>query len=281
MVPQSAIEVATGDEVRRCHPLGSSHAWTLHRGELGDGRAFFAKVAIGTTHALDSEAAGLRWLAEAPGGAAVPEVLGSSSGVLVLDWVDEQRPDAAAAEELGRRLAATHRAGAEAFGAPWPGRLATLDLDNTSGDHWPEWYARRRLLPYLRDARDQGHLDSADSALLEGVIGRLDELAGPAEPPARIHGDLWSGNVLWSAAGAVMIDPAAHGGHREGDLAMLRLFGAPHLERVTAAYNEEHPLAPGWQGRVALHQLHPLLAHVCLFGAAYRAQLLQAARSLR
>ena len=110
---------------------------------------------------------------------------------------------------------------------------------------------------------------------------RIDELAGPQEPPARIHGDLWSGNVLWGSDGtAWLIDPAAHGGHRETDLAMLALFGAPHLQRLLDAYAEAAPLADGWRERVPLHQLHPLLVHAVLFGGGYGARAAQAARSL-
>ncbi|WP_084723456.1 fructosamine kinase family protein [Streptomonospora alba] len=279
--PAKAVSAAVSSEVRSCTPLGSSHAWTLYRGELADGRRFFAKVAEGHAEALDSEAAGLRWLAEVPGGADVPEVLAAADGgVLVMEQVHERGATAAAADDLGRRLATTHRAGAEAFGASWPGWLATLPLDNTPGRAWPEWYARRRLLPYLRDAHDRGFLDSGDVAQLERVLARVDDLAGPDEPPARIHGDLWDGNVLWGRDGAVLIDPAAHGGHRETDLAMLELFGAPHLERILAAYHEAFPLADGRRDRVPLHQLHPLLAHVCLFGRSYRTPLLDAARRL-
>ncbi|MGK8486610.1 fructosamine kinase family protein [Nocardia asiatica] len=103
------------------------------------------------------------------------------------------------------------------------------------------------------------------------------DLAGPAEPPARVHGDLWSGNILWTRERAMLVDPAAHAGHRETDLAMLALFGAPHLDRIRAAYHETSPLADGWRDRTPLHQLHPLLVHVVLFGAGYRAQTLAAA----
>jgi fructosamine-3-kinase len=85
--------------------------------------------------------------------------------------------------------------------------------------------------------------------------------------------------VLWSAGRGWLIDPAAHGGHRETDLAMLALFGAPYLERIVAAYDEASPLAEGWQSRVSLHQLHPLLVHVCLFGAGYAGSLRDAARA--
>ncbi|WP_159058348.1 fructosamine kinase family protein, partial [Streptomyces europaeiscabiei] len=112
------------------------------------------------------------------------------------------------------------------------------------------------------------------------VCARLPDLAGPAEPPARLHGDLWNGNVLWGADGhARLIDPAAHGGHRETDLAMLALFGCPHLGHILDGYQRAAPLADGWQDRVGLHQLFPLLVHAVLFGRGYADQALQAARA--
>jgi fructosamine-3-kinase len=86
--------------------------------------------------------------------------------------------------------------------------------------------------------------------------------------------------VLWSGGRGWLIDPAAHGGHRETDLAMLALFGAPYLARIIACYEEVRPLAAGWRERVPLHQLHPLLVHVCLFGGSYRAAALDASRAV-
>jgi fructosamine-3-kinase len=104
-------------------------------------------------------------------------------------------------------------------------------------------------------------------------------IGGPEEPPSRVHGDLWNGNVLWSEDGAVLIDPAAHGGHRESDLAMLALFGLPFLEPLLAAYHEVHPLAAGWRERVGLHQLYPLLVHAVLFGRGYAQRALTIAET--
>jgi fructosamine-3-kinase len=135
------------------------------------------------------------------------------------------------------------------------------------------------VLPFLRRAADAGTLTRADVALVESVADRIGDLAGPAEPPSRVHGDCWWGNVLWSGGRGWLIDPAAYGGHREGDLAMLALFSPPHLDRILAAYAEAAPLADGWRSRVPLHQLHPLLVHACLFGATYAAPLRAAARA--
>jgi fructosamine-3-kinase len=247
----------------------------------------FAKAAADSLGGIfEAEARGLRWLADA-NAVAVPQVLGWDSATLVVAWLPEAAPDQFAAEQFGRDLALLHAAGAERFGSPWIGFIASLPLGDRTGDGgaggvsgaWSDWYASKRLLPYLRLAADTGVLTAADTRLVETVIGRLGELAGPAEPPSRIHGDCWSGNVLWSGGRAWLIDPAAQGGHRETDLAMLALFGAPYLDLTVASYQEVAPLADGWQARVPLHQLHPLLVHVCLFGAAYRSSVLDAARA--
>ncbi|HEV3293726.1 MAG TPA: fructosamine kinase family protein, partial [Streptosporangiaceae bacterium] len=128
-------------------------------------------------------------------------------------------------------------------------------------------------------AVDAGALPPGDGRLGEAVADRIGSLAGPAEPPSRIHGDCWAGNVLWSGGRGWLIDPAAHGGHRETDLAMLDLFGAPSLDRIIAGYQDTAPLAEGWRSRMPLHQLHPLLVHACLFGAAYRDGVCSAARA--
>jgi len=259
--------------------LGAAHEWSLHKVTLADGRTVFVKRARGRLDGLfTAEANGLRWLAEG-GDAPVPEVLAADDAMLVLPWIETAAPTPDKAERFGRELAALHH-GADAYGAPWPGYIAELPLDNAGGASWPEWYAARRVLPYLRIAVDRGALSARDAAVVERAVQRIPDAAGPAEPPARIHGDLWSGNVLWGEDRAWLIDPAAHGGHRETDLAMLALFGAPGLDRILAAYDEVTPLADGWRERVPLHQLHPLLVHAALYGAGYRDQVLSAARSL-
>jgi len=226
-----------------------------------------------------AEAAGLRWLAEAAGGPPVPKVLGQDDEVLVLPWVAAGAQRGEAVEQLGRRLAALHAAGAPAFGAARPGWIGAAPLDNRPGDRWPEFYAERRVGPYVRILRDRGELTPGQVDVFTRLASRLEGVAGPAEPPARLHGDLWSGNVLWAADGqAWLVDPAAHGGHRETDLAMLDLFGLPQLPRLLAAYEEVALLTAGWRDRRALHQLHPLLVHAVLFpGGSYLSTALAAA----
>jgi fructosamine-3-kinase len=259
-------------------------AWLV---ELDDGTRAFVKTRAGARPGeYATEAAGLRWLGEVEGGPAVPDVLAvhDAPPFLALAWIDEGRLDAAGEEELGRGLAHVHAAGAPAFGAPPPGapdaglRLGTLELPAATGTDWPAFYGEHRLAPLLRIADDRGALPPGGAAAIEAVIARLPELAGPPEPPARLHGDLWSGNVLAGRDGRPrLIDPAAYGGHREIDLAMLRLFGAPS-PRTLAAYAEVRPLAEGHEQRVPLWQLLPLLVHAILFGGCYGASAVRAAQ---
>jgi len=289
----------TGLAVREARAVGSQQGYQHLMITLAGGQRAFAKVAEAQdaapaemAAAFAAEASSLRWLAEAEA-VPVPEVLAVTGAALVISMIPPGHATPSAAFRFGAELARLHAAGAADFGAPWRGFIGSLPLDNTplppgspggaaldgAAPGWPQWYARRRLLPYLRMAVDSGALRPQDGRLVEAVVDRIDSLAGPAEPPSRIHGDCWAGNVLWSGDRGWLIDPAAHGGHRETDLAMLALFGAPDLDRILVGYNDTAPLAAGWRSRIPLHQLHPLLVHACLFGASYREGVCSAARS--
>lgn len=268
-------------------PVAGGDIATATKLRLSNGRSAFMKT---LTHAppgfFEAEAAGLTWLGEA-GGVAVPEVLAVRPDCLILSWVEPGKMTTEAASEFGRALARTHAAGAPSYGLERDGFIGRLPLPNRAAPTWAEFYATRRLLPYLKLARDRGGITAEDAGSVEAVVRRIVDLAGPEEPVARLHGDLWSGNVLWGLDARVwLVDPAAHGGHRETDLAMLALFGCPHLPRVLEAYQEAAPLAEGWEDRVALHQLFPLLVHACLFGtggpagSGYGSRAGEAARSL-
>ncbi|MFI6858035.1 fructosamine kinase family protein [Streptomyces sp. NPDC050416] len=277
--PAAVVARLTGRAVTGERPLSGALAEVT----LDDGRVVIAKRAD-DPGAARAEAAGLRWLAGA-GTVRIPAVHGHDGNWLVVDRVRQGRPSREAAVRFGRDLAALHAAGAPAFGAPPPhgpadAYIGLAPMRNEPGADWPGWYAEHRVLPYLRRAVDQGTVRPGEATDVERLCQRLPELAGPAEPPARLHGDLWNGNVLWAADGNVsLIDPAAHGGHRETDLAMLRLFGCPHLDQVLDGYQQEAPLAEGWADRVRVHQLFPLLVHAVLFGRSYAEQALAAARS--
>jgi fructosamine-3-kinase len=256
-------------------PIGGGSLNAAYRATLADGTHAFVKTSPDAAPgAYAAEAAGLRWLGEAEGGLPVPRVLAVSEERLVLEWIDDDRRDPAA---LGRGLAHTHAAGAARFGElPGGGErytLGPLTLPNAEADDWPTFYAQSRLLPLAELAARSGALDAAGVRAVEAVAANIINLAGPAEPPARLHGDLWSGNVH----GTHLIDPAAYGGHREVDLAMLSLFGSPPREFYDN-YDAVHPRAQGHQERVELYQLLPLLVHAVLFGGGYGAAAKRAAR---
>ena len=276
-------EALLGSAVIATAPVAGGDIATATKLRLSDGTTALMK-----THPhppagfFAAEVRGLRWLARA-GGVAVPEVLGADDECVILRWVEQGKPGAEAASSFGAALARTHAAGAPGYGAVddegdhTDGYIGRLPLSNRAADTWARFYAERRVLPYLKLGRDRGAVTADQAAIVEAVLPRLDTIV-PEEGPARLHGDLWNGNVLWGQDGrAHVIDPAAHGGHRETDLAMLALFGLPQLPKVLDAYDAASPLADGWRDRVGLHQLHPLLVHACLFGGGYAARAAAAA----
>ena len=197
------VEDILGTAVISTNPVAGGDASIATRVRLGDGRSVFVKAKPGAPAGFfATEARGLSWLAAAgEGAAATPRVLGYDDECLVLDWVETGRPSADAAERLGRALATTHASGAPAFGAATDGFVGLLPQPNAPAERWPEFYARRRIEPYLRVAFNRGRLDAGDANSICEVLDRLHDLAGPAETPARIHGDLWSGNIIWATDG--------------------------------------------------------------------------------
>ncbi|MGI8868571.1 MAG: fructosamine kinase family protein [Mycobacteriales bacterium] len=304
----------TGWPCRYVTPVAGGSICRSFRAEGYDGAAAFVKtLADAPNQVFDAEARSLRWLADA-GGAETPVVLGSDAHGIALGWIESAPPTPTRAEQFGRDLATTHRGGADRFGADWPAYAGYLALPNCSGPtgagptgagltgagptgagltgagltgagpgdpapDWPAFLGGRRIEPLLRRAIDSGSLPDADP--IWRVIARLPALVDASEAPSRVHGDLWSGNVIFTETSAAIVDPSAYGGHREADLAMLALFGAPHLDRILGSYDEEFPLLDGWRVRLGVHQLVPLLAHTIIFGGGYGAQTIEMARRYR
>jgi fructosamine-3-kinase len=270
-----AVARACGGTVAAARRVPGGDINQAMRVELTDGRVLFVKHRDDAPAGMyAAEAAGLRRLAEADA-IPVPEPVAVDERFLALAWVDGAARGDGFDERLGRGIAALHAAGEPEFG----GRcfIGPLEMPAATSDAWHVVYGEHRLAPLLRLASDAGALPHGTVGAVERVIGRLGEVCGPPEPPARLHGDLWTGNVMAGPGGGPwLVDPAWYGGHREIDLAMLQLFGSPS-RAFFDAYDEALPRAAGHAGRVALFQLLPLLVHAVLFGGGYGASVKHAA----
>ncbi len=263
-------------DIERAVPVGGGSINQAHRLDTNEGR-FFVKVNHADHHPVlfEAEADGLRRLA-ATSTIRVPQVLAHGEdhddAFLLLEHIDSGLKDRTFWERFGRELAALHGHTAASFGLDRPNHIGSLDQANTPDADWPTFLVRHRLEPMLKLARDKRKVEPGTVLRFERLFNRLPDLF-PLEPPALLHGDLWSGNLLCAAGGSpVLIDPAVYYGHREMDLAMTRLFGG-FDEAFHAEYRNAWPLEPGWEERVDLCNLYPLLVHVNLFGGGYVQQV--------
>jgi len=246
---------------------------------LSDGTSVFVKRHPNPPEGMfEAEARGLRWLEQADA-IRVPRVVAVSDerpAFLALELLAPARRGPRFDEVLGRSLGALHAFGAPTFGLDHDNFIGRLAQSNAVSGDWAAFYWTSRIEPQLRLATDRGLINGGTGSSFEALRRLLPERVGPDEPPSRLHGDLWGGNLHVDETGQpCLIDPAVYGGHREVDLAMMRLFGG-FGERVFAAYEESWPLAPGASERVPLYQLYPLLVHVNLFGGSYVGSLKRA-----
>ncbi|MEZ2122759.1 fructosamine kinase family protein [Corynebacterium sp. CCM 9203] len=229
--------------------------------------------------AARAEAAGLRWLRE--GSSCVVDVLDVDGASITTEMVEVVRPTPEAAYHAGRELARIHASGAEAFGCPpapdghpWSGTnyIGSIPQRCDPTDDWAEFYTEQRVLPFVREAHGRGTVTTETVDLVERACAALRGHRWDLVP-ARVHGDLWAGNLLFGTTGPVFIDPAAHGGNPETDLAMLALFGAPHLGEIRRGYVEESGASPDFMVSTPIHQLHPLAVHALTHGSTYGREL--------
>lgn len=246
---------------------------------------FFLKynIAIRFPGMFTVEARGLTLLKEADC-IDVPEVVHFSNtgnySFLLLNFIqgNSQTPDFW--HTFGTNLARLHRKTATVFGLDHDNFIGSLPQSNRNHPNWIEFLINERLNPQMKMAVDSGMLNTTDVKLLDFLYKRLPEII-PVEPPSLLHGDLWSGNFITGNTGKpCIIDPAVYYGHRETDLGMTRLFGG-FPQTFYEAYNAEWPLEPGWQQRIPINQLYPLLVHVNLFGGGYCSQVRQILNSIK
>ena len=232
---------------------------------------------------FQSEAEGLRALRAATSGLAIPEVLVALSpgeehpACIVMEHLP---PGAAAVGDdvrLGRGLAAIHARPAAAFGFPVTTHCGSTPQDNRESPTWPAFYAERRILPLARRLEQEERIGPGERQLLERLADRLPQLLALETRPALIHGDLWSGNILSTARGPALVDPACAACDREMEFGITTLFGG-FGERFFAAYEEALPLPRGWRDRNPLYQLYHLLNHHLIFGGHYGREALSVAR---
>lgn len=268
------IDRALGSAVASARPLGGGDINDALEVKLEDGRRVFVKTNARAPRAMfPAEARGLAWLDEARA-IRIPRVLavssedGAGTPFLALELLERGPRRRDFDEALGRGLAALHRFGAPSFGLDHDNFIGRLPQSNTPRADWPTFYREQRLEPQLRLAESRGLASRRMRDGFERLFAMLPALVGPEEPPSRLHGDLWGGNLHDAVGEPCLIDPAVYGGHREIDLAMMRLFGG-FGARVFDAYDEAWPLAGGHEERVPLYQLYPLMVHVNLFGATY------------
>jgi len=280
----AAVREKLGQDVVSSRALSGGDINDAFQATLADGRVVFVKSHPRAPRQMFvTEARGLDWLREASA-LRVPEVLAASSGegggpsFLVLEYIEPTSRSDSFDEILGRGLARLHRSGAPFFGLDYDNFIGSLEQSNGRSADWATFYREQRLERQVRRAVDRGLFDAGLRRDFDELFHGLDSLVGPHEPPSRLHGDLWGGNLHVDDRGEpCLIDPAVYGGHREVDLAMMRLFGG-FGPRVFAAYDEACPLSPGAERRVPLYQLYPLLVHVNLFGRSYVGSVSRALR---
>jgi len=272
---RGAVEAALEGRIVATLRVAGGDINDAHRVSFADGRTVFVKTNDTADPAMfPAEARGLAFLSE-PDALRVPNVLAVSSAnpgapaFLVLEYLESAPRVPAFDEQLGRGLARLHRSGTNTFGLGYDNFIGRLPQSNRPRGTWAEFYREERLVPQFRRAADSGFATARMRRGLDRLFSRMEEHVGPSEPPARLHGDLWGGNLHVGDRGEpCLIDPAAYNGHREVDLAMMRLFGG-FSPRTFAAYEEAFPLSEGHEARVPLYQLYPLLVHVNLFGGSY------------
>jgi len=238
--------------------------------ELEDGQAFFLKFHKGNFNASKSiftqEVKGLNTLRSVNTSLVIPEVISHNNSYLLLEYLEEEKQGNDF--QFGVDIAKLHKSSNELFGFSEDNYIGSIGQSNRYHADWLEFFIRERIEPLVNKAMEGGLLSNKYSRIFERVFNYT-YVIFPDEPPALLHGDLWSGNYLFTKQGqAAIYDPAVYYGHREMELAMTTLFGGFN-PAFYDGYQTEYPLQTGWEERQKLCQLYPLLVHALLFGGNY------------
>ena len=262
--------------VRRVTPL-SGGSINLAAKLDTTGGIFFLKAndAMKYPGMFEKEASGLKALSST-NAIAIPQVIMTGEtqdqSFLVLEFIDGRARQNDFWQNFGTSLAQLHKYFGNHFGFEEDNFIGSLRQSNKQHATWINFFIEERLERQLKLAMSGGLMNSDDQKSFSQLYRRLEDLI-PVEAPSLIHGDLWSGNFITGKDGrACLIDPAVYYGHREMDLAMSRLFGGFDPE-FYEAYQQEHPVEAGFEDRVDIHNLYPLMVHVNLFGGGYVGQV--------
>ena len=269
---QTAVEEALGLRIASLRSLSGGDFASAFVADLTDGSRVFVKTHVNPpAYFFTTEVTGLSWLRDSKT-VKVPDVLAVSDDppFLVMEWVDIGHGRPESDSQLGASLAELHRAPQSIFGRTDRRTTGSLGVPNTPGESWFEFYSTQRLLPLAQLAEQRQALSITDCRAIVDIAENLSAIDIADDPASLLHGDLWAGNRIVDTDGiSWLIDPAAHCGHREFDLAMMKLFGG-YSDHCYNAYFEAYPVQPGFTARVALHQLAPLVVHAIKFGGSYQ-----------
>jgi len=257
-----------------------SHFKAVHGGDinksgqiiLDNGAKYFIKWNSGADSSMFSkEANGLKILSEAESGLKIPDIHHHSETFLVMEWLTEVSEPKDSSYHFGRQLALLHKNASDHFGLDHDNFIGKLHQSNNSHSNWADFFAIERIEPQIQMAVENDKIDRSLFKTVQKLYGKLGRIF-PRENPSLLHGDLWSGNYMFVDNGNTAIyDPAVYYGHREMDISMTRLFGG-FSEKFYKGYEDEFPLKQGFEDRIKLYNLYPILVHANLFGGSYSRQ---------
>ncbi len=278
----TVVEKATGEKILSLTSVSGGSISTALKAQLSSEKEIFIKVSPQYSDMFMKEANGLRELQKA-NAVRTPTVFYADKDILILEFVAPSLTYNRKKffENFGRRFAALHCCTDSHFGFYENNYIGSTPQINAQMLSWKDFFVQHRLEFQFRLSEKNGFADKEFSRLASRLISQIDSLIpNDGEPPALLHGDLWSGNFLADESGnPVIIDPAIYYGHREADIAMTMLFGG-FDEIFYFAYNEVFPLHTGWKRRMELYKLYHLLNHLNLFGTGYYSQVISTMRSL-